>query len=60
MSAEPAAVFAALLAFGSLRTFDAAEAALLLVTSDFAKLFTSFPDFVDRNVAFVVQCPTNS
>jgi hypothetical protein len=46
VSAEPAAVFAALLAFGSRRTFDAAEAALLLVTSDFAKPFTSFPGFL--------------
>lgn len=47
MSADPAAVFAALLAFGSRSTLEAAEAALLLVTSDFAKLLTPFLD-VDR------------
>ena len=34
-SADPAADFAALLAFGFLSTLDAADAALLLVTSDF-------------------------
>ena len=39
--ADPAAVFAALLEFGSLRTFEAADAAFLLVTSDFAKYLTS-------------------
>ena len=43
--ADPAAVFAALLEFGFLRTFDAADAAFLLVTSLFALraiLITSF------------------
>ena len=45
MSAEPAAVFAALLAFGSRNTFEAAEAAFALVTSVFdflGILFTYF------------------
>ena len=46
MSAEPAAVFAALLAFGSRKIFAAAEAAFLLVTSDFAILFTPFLGFL--------------
>lgn len=44
VSAEAAAVFAAGLDFGLLRTFDAADAAFALVTSlfDFAILITSF------------------
>jgi hypothetical protein len=35
VSADPAAVFAALLDLGFLSTFEAAEAAFLLVTSEF-------------------------
>lgn len=57
VSAEAAAVFAAGLDFGLLRTFDAADAAFALVTSllDFAILITSFPSLHVRSSLSVVD-----
>lgn len=53
VSADPAAVFAAMLDFGSRRTLDAAEAAFLLVTSLFALRAMSITSFLGTTIRSV-------
>ena len=54
VKAEPAAVFAALLDLGLRSTFDAADAALLLVTSLFAGRLAILLPHISY---FVIPCP---
>ena len=54
VKAEPAAVFAALLDFGLRSTFDAADAARLLVTSLFAGRLAILLPHISY---FVTPCP---